>query len=108
MACRLIDAKPLSEPMMLYCQLNPKQHISAKFYKKTLQFSLKKLHLRISSAKLWHFCLGLNVLDKTSKASVPGQACDTKTPSSLPNVNNETMPWSFTEIFQFHSRDLQT
>ena len=31
MACRLFGAKPLSEPMLDYCQLNPWEHISVKF-----------------------------------------------------------------------------
>ena len=30
MAWRLFGAKPLSEPMMPYCQLNPKEHIEVK------------------------------------------------------------------------------
>ena len=30
MASRLIGAKPLPEPMLLYCQLDPKEHMSAK------------------------------------------------------------------------------
>ena len=32
MARRLISAKPLSEPMQLYFQLDPHEHISVKFY----------------------------------------------------------------------------
>ena len=32
MACRLSGAKPLSEPMLSYCQLDPKEHISVKFH----------------------------------------------------------------------------
>ena len=31
MACRLFGAKPLSEPMLPYCQLDPREHISLKF-----------------------------------------------------------------------------
>ena len=31
MACRLFGAKPLPEPMLLYCQSYPKEHISVKF-----------------------------------------------------------------------------
>ena len=34
MACRLGGAKPLSKPMLTYCQLKPKEHISVKFYLK--------------------------------------------------------------------------
>ena len=31
MTCRLFGAKPLSEPMLPYCRLDPKEHISVKF-----------------------------------------------------------------------------
>ena len=31
MACRLFDAKPLSEPIVGYCQLDPKEQTSVKF-----------------------------------------------------------------------------
>ena len=31
MACRLFGAKPLTEPMLPYCQIDPKEHISLKF-----------------------------------------------------------------------------
>ena len=34
MACRLFGAKPLSRPMLPYCQLDPKEHISVIFYVK--------------------------------------------------------------------------
>ena len=32
MACRLFGAKPLSEPMLIYCQLDSKEHISMEYY----------------------------------------------------------------------------
>ena len=31
MACRLFGAKPLPEPILPYCQLDPKEHISVNF-----------------------------------------------------------------------------
>ena len=34
MACRLFGAKPLSKPMLPYCQLDPTEHISMEFYSK--------------------------------------------------------------------------
>ena len=37
MANRLFGAKPLSEPMLPYCQLDPKEHISVKFHLKSIQ-----------------------------------------------------------------------
>ena len=41
MACRLIGAKPLYEAMLLYCQLDPKEHTSVKFY-----LNFKRFHSR--------------------------------------------------------------
>ena len=34
MACHLFGTKPLSEPMMTYCQLDPKENISMNYYLK--------------------------------------------------------------------------
>ena len=42
MTCRLNGTKPLSEPMLTYCQLDLKEHISMKFYLKFNFFSCKK------------------------------------------------------------------
>ena len=42
MACRLDGTKPLSEPMLTYCQLDPKEHISMKFYLKFKYFHMRK------------------------------------------------------------------
>ena len=67
MACRLVDTMPLSEPMLEYCQLDPWEQISVKFYQKLKHFHsrtciwkyrLRKLRLFC----LWPFCLGFNVL----------------------------------------------
>ena len=38
MACRLYSVKPLSKPMLPYCQLDPEEHISVKFYLKFKTF----------------------------------------------------------------------
>ena len=32
MACRLVGAKPLTEPMLEYCQLDSKEQTSVKFW----------------------------------------------------------------------------
>ena len=55
MACRLFGAKPLSKPMLGYCQLphrNKVSEISIKIEK----FSFTKMHLKIWSVKWWPFC----------------------------------------------------
>ena len=41
MACRLDGAKPLSEPMLGYCQMNPKEQISVKL-KKNSEFFIQE------------------------------------------------------------------
>ena len=42
MACRLVGAKPLSEPMLPYCQLDPKEHILMKSYLRFKRFHQRK------------------------------------------------------------------
>ena len=61
MARRLLSARPLSEPIQPYCQLNYTEYISVKFYLNFKTF-LKEMH--IQNCRLRHdgICLGLNVL----------------------------------------------
>ena len=49
MACRLFGTKPLSEPMMTYCQFDHKEHISMKHYLKFRSFHSRKC--------IWKDCL---------------------------------------------------
>ena len=42
MACRLFGAKPLSKPMLPYCQLDSKEHIAVKCYLKFKRFQSMK------------------------------------------------------------------
>ena len=42
MACCLLDIKPLFKPMLPYCWLDPKEHISMKSYLKFKSFSSRK------------------------------------------------------------------
>ena len=47
MGCRLFGAKPLSDPMMVYCQLDPKKRTSLKYY----------LRVNFHSGKCsWKYC----------------------------------------------------
>ena len=50
MAWRLFGAKPLSEPMMAYCQLDPRKHTSLKYYLRIKNFHsgkcIRNYHLR--------------------------------------------------------------
>ena len=60
MACRLVGAKPLSEPMLVSIG-----HLGTNFSEILSEihtFSFKKIHLKMSSGKCRPFCLGLNVL----------------------------------------------
>ena len=61
MACRLVGAKPLSEPMLGYFNWT----LTNKFSKIVMEihtFLFKQMRLKLSSGKWWPFCLGLNVL----------------------------------------------
>ena len=42
MACDLSGAKPLPEPMLNYCQLDPREYILMKFYLKVRCFHSRK------------------------------------------------------------------
>ena len=50
MACRLLGAKPLPEPMLPYCQLNSWEQISVKFEPEFYHF--QKMHLKMWSPKI--------------------------------------------------------
>ena len=78
MACCLFGVKPLSKPMLSYCQVDPNfSEISIKIQ----NISFVIMHLKISSAECQPFCLGLNVLNKGSQSANPDHAlfeeCDT-------------------------------
>ena len=45
MACRLFGAKPLSEPIMNNCELDPEEQISVKFESKHNNLQWKKINL---------------------------------------------------------------
>ena len=53
MACRLFCAKPLPEPILPYCHLDPKEDISVRFNSKFRSFHSRKCTWKISSAKIW-------------------------------------------------------
>ena len=42
----------LSVPVMVYFQLNPKEHIAMKFYLKLKKTSFKKMHMKMSTARM--------------------------------------------------------
>ena len=54
--------KPLSEPVMVYCQLDPREHISMKLYLKFKSFHSRKCIWKCCLQKWRPSCLGLNVL----------------------------------------------
>ena len=61
MVCRLFGNNPLSEPMMVYCQLDPTEHISITFYLKFKGFHSRKCIWKC--LQNWQpFCVGLNVV----------------------------------------------
>ena len=59
MACCLVGAKPLTEPMLWYWTIGTN---FSQILSEIHTFSFEKMHLKISSAKWWQFCLSLNVM----------------------------------------------
>ena len=64
MACRLFGAKPLSEPMLLYCQLDPNKHISVKSYLKFKSFHPRKCTFENAVCEMAAIFLRPNVLNE--------------------------------------------
>ena len=65
-----IGDKPLSEPVLTYCQSDPREHISMKHYLKFKCF-IQEMHLKMPFAQRQLFCLGLNVLKWEWSAVIP-------------------------------------
>ena len=63
MACRLFGAKPLPEPMLTFCQLDPLEQTSVKFESKYEIFRCWNCIWKRSSVKWQPFCLGENDLN---------------------------------------------
>ena len=55
MACCLLGAKSLSEPILPYCQLYPRKHISVKFYLKFKNFYWRKCNWKCHLRNCGHF-----------------------------------------------------
>ena len=62
MTCRLFGAKPLSKPVLGYCELNHWEQTLVSFFIKIQNVSFTKMHMKISSAKWQPFCPGRNGL----------------------------------------------
>ena len=62
MAYRLDGAKPLSEPLLQYWELDPATGTNFNGILIEIHTSYLKIHLKMSSAKLRPFCLALDVL----------------------------------------------
>ena len=86
MACRLIDPKPLSEPLLEYCNSSTRNK-SQWNLKRNRTFSFKKIHLKISSGKCRPFSLGLNVLMGMNSAAQNGVISNIKPESWASQIN---------------------
>ena len=61
-ACRLFDAKPLSEPMLEHCQMDTYEQTWVKFFHRNLNIFIYKMRLKMSTAKWRPFRLSLDSL----------------------------------------------
>ena len=66
MACRLTGAKPLSEPNAGILLIGPLGTNFSEILIEILTFPFTKMRLKVSSAKRWPMCLGLNELIMSS------------------------------------------
>ena len=66
LACRLLGAKPLPEPVMTYCQLDQGIYYNWILFR-FQNFSLNKMPFKMLSAKWWPFHLCLNMLKTEHK-----------------------------------------
>ena len=66
MACRLIGVKPLSEPMLIYCKLNPLEQTSLKFELNALTFleeiAFENVICKMSAILFWPQCVNTSIL----------------------------------------------
>ena len=88
MACLLFSTKPLSEPMLSYCQLDPEEHISVIFYLKFECFHSWKCMWKCRLLNCGHF--------------VSASMCSILT-SDLPGLTGECNVWSHSPVSLFSS-----
>ena len=69
LTCRLSGAKPLPEPMLMFCKSNPWQEILMKFDWKQW-FPFIEIDLTIFFTILWPFCPDHNVLINSSAEAI--------------------------------------
>ena len=62
MACRLLGAKPLSQPMLGYCQLDPYEQIAMKFQSKYKTFHSRKCIWKYRLRNGGHFVQAINLV----------------------------------------------
>ena len=62
MACRLFGAKPLPEPMLVYCQLDSWEQVSVKFESEFYHFHSRKCIWKCLLPKWWPSCPGRDEL----------------------------------------------
>ena len=55
MVCRLFGAKPLSEPILTYCQLDLKEYLSGEILFKIQTFSVMEMRLKYRLRNGGHF-----------------------------------------------------
>ena len=101
MAYHLAGAKPLSEPMLEYCWLDPWEQTSVKSW--IDKFSFKKMHLKMSSGNWLPFCLCLNVkLTAAWSALAQVMTCCLTTPSQYLNQCCLIINWALTIKLQWN------
>ena len=77
MACRLIGAKPFSEPMVECCQFRPLGTYFSEILIVIPTISLKKMHFKMSLSRQPPFCFAFNMLNHPVKMAYIWAGCKT-------------------------------
>ena len=101
MACRLIRAKPLSEPMLPYHQLDSKEHISVKFLLKIQAFSFKKMHFK---TMWWWYNDDVSILLPPTRAEGKIKHCRIKQEGRLFYIGTAQFE-SLVELVNYYERN---
>ena len=103
MACHQDNAKPLSEPMLTYCQFDLKEHISMKFYLKFKYFHSGKCVWKCRLRNGGHFVQGeINNMILTALCTVLMMNLDQsklRIPIGRPsNIQSSNIQWLFHDL----------
>ena len=92
MSCRLDGAKPLSKPMLEYCQLDPKEQTSMKFQSEFKHFHSRKCTSKCRLQNGVHFVSASMSYDTRRRLRIGGADTSSYFQHKVPWICNFTKP----------------